>query len=265
MDRFLLRYGPVLFSLFLFSCSQAPPDSGAAAADAGQEKVLLRIGAAADLRYALDSIISRYPDPTGIEVIYGSSGKLYEQLSRGAPFHLYFSADIQYPERLVEAGKAGSTIYPYGVGRLVLWQRQGKREQLADLQAPEVRKIAIANPRHAPYGRAAEQALKNSGLYEAVSGKLIFGENIAQAAQFVSTGGAEAGIIALALVRGSALQALNPIYTLLPEDLHAPLLQGAILTEVGRDLPAAEAFFRFVQGPAAQAIFSHFGFQSPAA
>ncbi|EIM74101.1 molybdenum ABC transporter periplasmic molybdate-binding protein [Nitritalea halalkaliphila LW7] len=227
MLKHRLRYSLLLSALFLLSCGSGSRENEAQETDeTASSKGILRIAAAADLRYALDSIVSRYSDPAAIEVIYGSSGKLYEQLSRGAPFHLYFSADIQYPERLVKAGKAGSAVYPYGLGRLVLWQRQGKREQLADLQAPEVRKIAIANPRHAPYGLAAEQALRSSGLYEALRDKLIFGENIAQTAQFVSTGGVEAGIIALALMRGKALHALNPAYTLLPEELHAPLLQA---------------------------------------
>ncbi len=164
----------------------------------------IAIAAAADLRFALDEIVRQFlaanPDDT-IEVSYGSSGKFFTQIQQGAPYDLFFSADIAYPRALEKAGYAGSPVIPYAIGRLVLWStgRDAAKLTLDDLADPRIGKVAIANPQHAPYGKRAEEALKARGLWQAVSAKAVYGENISQTAQFVQTGNADIGIIALSL------------------------------------------------------------------
>ena len=227
----------------------------------------ITIAAAADLKFALDEIVVQFnkAHPADrVEPIYGSSGKFQTQIRQGAPFDLYFSADIAYPRALKEESFAASEVQPYAVGRIVLWSpsRDAARMTLADLADPAIRKIAIANPKHAPYGKRAEEALKASGVWEKVEAKLVYGENVAQAAQFVQTGNAQAGIIALSLALSPEL-AKQGSYALIPDKLHQPLEQGFIITKRAAANPLAQAFARFMAGQEARAIMSRYGVVLP--
>lgn len=227
----------------------------------------LRIAAASDLKFALDAIateFTRSSDPVPMEIVYGSSGKFFTQIQQGAPYDLYFSSDIRYPEQLAASGQAASPVIPYAVGRLVLWSAQfdARTLALADLEQPRFRRIAIANPRHAPYGQRAEQALRAAGLWSRIEPRLVYGENIAQTAQFVQTGNAEVGLVALSLALSPALSSRGG-YTLIPANLHEPLRQGFIITRHGRDQAAAARFAQFMTTPAAQKILLQYGFERP--
>ena len=234
------------------------------AAHAGEK---ITIAAAADLKFALDEIVvlfGRLHPADWVETIYGSSGKFQTQIRQGAPFDLYFSADIAYPRALKEEGFAGSEVQPYAVGRIVLWSpsRDAGKMTLADLADPAIRKIAIANPKHAPYGKRAEEALKAAGVWEKVEAKLVYGENIAQTAQFVQSGNVQAGIIALSLALSPEL-AKQGGYALISDKLHQPLEQGFIVTRRAVDNPLAQAFARFMVSGEARAIMSRYGFVLP--
>ena len=227
----------------------------------------ITIAAAADLKFALDEIVVLFgkAHPVGrVETIYGSSGKFQTQIRQGAPFDLYFSADIAYPRALKAEGFAASEVRPYAVGRIVLWStsRDAGRMTLADLADQAIRKIAIANPKHAPYGKRAEEALKASGVWEKVEAKLVYGENVAQAAQFVQTGNAQAGIIALSLALSPEL-ARQGGYALISDKLHQPLEQGFIVTRRAADNPLAQAFARFMVEQEVRAIMTRYGFVLP--
>ncbi|MDD5349988.1 MAG: molybdate ABC transporter substrate-binding protein, partial [Chthoniobacteraceae bacterium] len=167
----------------------------------------LTIAAAADLQFALDDLVKEFntKNPASqASVTFGSSGNFYAQIQNGAPFDLFLSADIQYPRKLAEAGLVAGDVFPYAVGRIVVWVPKKSPVDVAKLGIKallesSIHKIAIANPEHAPYGRAAVEALKALKVYEQVQPKLVFGENIAQTAQFVQSGAADIGIIALSL------------------------------------------------------------------
>jgi molybdate transport system substrate-binding protein len=229
----------------------------------------LTIAAAADLKFAMGSLITtfRKDHPTDtIEATYGSSGAFYTQIRQGAPFDLFFSADKSYPEKLAQAGLAASDVKPYARGRLVLWsaRRDASRMKLADLVDPTIRRIAIANPKHAPYGRCAEEVLRKAGLWSRVEPRLVYGENIAQTTQLVASGNADVGLIALSLASQPEL-ARQGGYFLIPENLHAPLEQGYIITRHGKDNPLAAAFAAFMATPAAREVLNHHGFALPEA
>lgn len=237
--------------------------SGAAAAQADT----ITIAAAADLRYAMDEIVAafqaRHPDDR-IEVVYGSSGKFHTQIQQGAPYDLYFSADIEYPRRLAETGFAASEVRPYALGRIVLWgpTLDATRMTLESLADPAITRVAIANPQHAPYGKRAEEALRATGVWEKVEPKLVYGENISQTAQFVETGNAQIGIIALSLALGPTL-AEQGGYWLIPETLHQPLEQGFVVTKRAEANPLARGFADFMGEPAARAVMTRYGFVLP--
>ena len=227
----------------------------------------LRVAAAADLKYALDQVVAAFqsarPDRR-VDVTYGSSGKFSTQIRQGAPFDLFFSADVVFPRELVADGHAVAPVTLYARGRLVLWTpgRESATLDLSVLTQPGIQRIAMANPRHAPYGKRAEEALRAAGLWETVQSRLVFGENIAQATQFVQSGNAQAGLIALSLVMVPGVADARH-YRLLPETLHAPLDQGYVLTRRGQNNVNAREFAEFVRSPGAQAILSRFGFVSP--
>tara|TARA_R110001592_G_scaffold312206_1_gene587300 strand:- start:32332 stop:33066 length:735 start_codon:yes stop_codon:yes gene_type:complete len=224
----------------------------------------IRVAAASDLKFALDDIIDVYTSNTGKEVvpIYGSSGKLFEQLSNKAPFHLYMSADVAYPKMLITKGMSGSDLHVYGEGRLVLWSRKMDCDvaTMETLSSLDIKKIAIANPNHAPYGKRAKESLKFYGHYEAISSKLVLGENISQTAQFLSTGAADIGLIALSLALSPTMKQYGKAFYLLPENSHNPLLQGAIITAFGRGNADAASFFAFLKSESAIEIFEAYGF-----
>ncbi|MFN3999858.1 molybdate ABC transporter substrate-binding protein [Algoriphagus sp.] len=229
------------------------------------EKIL--IAAAADLKFALDSVIAVFnqTDKRLVQVTYGSSGKLFEQISNSAPFDLFFSADINYPNLLKERGFAASEVYPYGIGRIVLWSRKidPTKDKMESLKSTLVRKIAIANPDHAPYGKRAVEAMKHYKVLDSVKGNLVFGENISQTAQFVTTGAADIGIIALSLALSPTMKRLGGVYYLIPDTSHQPLLQGAVITKRANQNHLAVDFLDFVKGSTATEILSYFGFTKP--
>ena len=249
-------------SLLIFGCLSVVVQT----AHAGEK---ITIAAAADLKFALDEIVALFgkAHPADrVETVYGSSGKFQTQIRQGAPFDLYFSADIAYPRALKEEGFAASEVQPYAVGRIVLWcpSRDAGKMTLADLADPSIRKIAIANPKHAPYGKRAEEALMASGVWEKVEAKLVYGENVAQAAQFVQTGNAQVGIVALSLALSPEL-ARQGGYALIPDKLHQPLKQGFIVTKRAADNPLAQTFASFMSGQEARAVMARYGFTLPGA
>lgn len=236
-----------------------------AASAAFAEKITIAV--AADLKFAMDEIVAlfqRRQPAAEVQAVYGSSGKFFTQIQNNAPYDLYFSADINYPRELAAKGFAASPAVPYAFGRIVLWSssRNAAAMTLEGLLDPTIKKIAIANPRHAPYGKRAEEALTSLKLREKVQPKLVYGENIAHAAQFVETGNAQVGIIALAL-------ALNPTlarqggYYLIPDKLHQPLEQGYIITKRAADKPQARQFANYMASKEARSIMMKYGFVMP--
>lgn len=235
------------------------------AATAHAEKIT--IAAAADLKYAMDEIVTVFKKSQPahvIDVVYGSSGKFHTQIQQGAPYDLFFSADISFPRELARQGLAAGEVRPYAVGRIVLWSSSldAAKMTLADLADPKIAKIAIANPKHAPYGKRAEEALRSAGLWDKVQSKLVFGENISQAAQYVQSGNAQAGLIALALARNPELSKRGGYY-LIPENMHNPLEQGFIITRPGAGKPLAGRFADFMDSKQARSIMTKYGFALP--
>jgi len=231
----------------------------------------LTVAAAADLRFALDEIVQAferaYP-AIKVKVTYGSSGNFFAQLAHRAPFDLYFSADLDYPRRLVEQGLTlPASEFCYAIGQIVVWVPTASKLELARvgmeaLHDPSVKKIAIANPRHAPYGRAAEAAMRKLGVWDQAEGRLVLGENIAQTAQFVESGNAEVGIIALSLASAPALRDKGR-YWLIPLDAYPRLEQGGVILSWARDVEAAWALRDFVIGPCGRAVLDRYGFLLP--
>jgi molybdate transport system substrate-binding protein len=225
------------------------------------------VAAASDLRYALDDIAllyrQRHPDHQ-FDVIYGSSGKMTTQIQNGAPYDVFFSADIAFPERLQQAGFTATDPVLYAIGRIVLWSTRLDASALTldDLASDaRIRRIAIAQPAHAPYGQRAREALQSAGVWEAIQEKLVFGENIAHAAQMVESAAADVGIIALSLAKFPAL-ARHPHY-LIDDALHRPLTQGYVVTRRGGGNPGARAFAQFMTMPEAHEIMERYGFVMP--
>jgi molybdate transport system substrate-binding protein len=243
----------------LFACAML------LALSAHAEKIT--IAAAADLKFAMDEIVNTYKKANSadeIDVVYGSSGKFQTQIQQGAPYDLYFSADISFPRELAKNGFAASEVKPYAVGRIVLWSASmdASKMTLDSLSDPKITRIAIANPQHAPYGKRAEEALRSSGLWDKVEPKLVYGENIAQTAQFVQTGNAQAGVIALSLAVNPELASKGG-YWLIPEKLHAPLEQGFIITKQAAGNALAKRFAEYMGSKPARAVMSKYGFVLP--
>ncbi len=224
-----------------------------------------RVAAAADLRFAMDSLVAEF-ESTGagkINVTYGASGKLTEQISNGGPFHIFFSADIAYPRQLEARGFTCSEIYAYAKGHLVVWSKKLDTKQgMKIFSNPTIKKIAIANPAHAPYGKRAMESLNYYKL-TALKSKLVMGDNISQAAQFVASGAADVGFIALSLALSPNMKQANGNYFMVPEIAYEPLIQGAVITSKGKNNKLAAAFFEFTKTDKAQTILKHFGFTKP--
>lgn len=226
----------------------------------------LRVAAAADLQFAMKDLAARYELQSGqvLEISYGSSGNFFTQILNGAPFDLFFAADSSYPQKLVEAGLAErQTLYSYARGRIVLWVPPESRlpisqKGLSVLLDPQIQRIAIANPDHAPYGQAGVAALQKAGIYEKVKTKLVFGENISQAAQFVQSGNAQIGIVALSLATSPAMRAGNR--WLVPAELYPQLEQVAVVISSSKNKRDALSFLHFVKSPQGREILSAYGF-----
>ncbi|MFC3070674.1 molybdate ABC transporter substrate-binding protein [Phenylobacterium soli] len=228
------------------------------------------VAAAADLSGALPQVAAAFERQSHrpVKLVFGSSGAFTQQILAGAPFQLFLSADEAYVARLAQAGRTEDPGALYAVGRIGLFVPYGSRLKadgsLKDLIAASadgrLRKFAIANPEHAPYGRAAVQALQHAGAWSAVEGKLVLGENVAQATQFAASGAAEGGVIPLSLALTPAVKAKGR-FVLLPAEWHAPLRQRAALIKGAG--PTARAFYAYLQGPQGRAILARYGFSVP--
>jgi len=246
----LIRLFPALISLLILApiCAQSP----------------LRIAAAADVEPVLPSILAEFQQSTGIhaEVTYQASAMLTTEIENGAPFDLFLSADLSYPKRLIEdgladaAGSADSTTpITYARGTLVLWTRKDSAlppPSLDLLRDPRVKRLAIANPDRAPYGRAAVAALKSLGLYEALKSRIVTAENIAQAAQFVDSANADAGLISLTSALTPRLASTGS-YFVIPRDLYPPIEQGAVIVSKTAQRAAVHKLLDYLLSPPIQA------------
>lgn len=227
----------------------------------------LTVAAAADLKFAMDELVVtfRKSNPNDeVDVVYGSSGKFYAQIQQGGPYDMFFSADISFPKALATAGFAASEIKPYALGRIVLWSasQDATKMTLASLADPKITRVAIANPKHAPYGKRAEEALRAAGVWEKVEPKLVYGENIAQTAQYVLTGNAQVGIVALSLAVNAELASRGG-YWPVPDNLHQPLEQGFIITKRAEKNPVAKRFADYISSKPARAVMTKYGFVLP--
>jgi molybdate transport system substrate-binding protein len=230
---------------------------------------VITIAAASDLNFAIKELVAEFEKQTGhhVKLSLGSSGNFYSQIQSGAPFDLYFSADIGYPKKLEDAGlTVPGSLYRYAVGRIVVWTGHESRIDVAkgfdSLREPTVKKIAIANPKHAPYGRAAVAAMEHFKLYDQVKDKLVLGENISQAAQFIDSGSCEIGIIALSLALAPTMKTRGT-YWEIPADAHPPLEQGAVILKSSTHQDAAKRFVEFMKGSQGQEIMKRYGFTLP--
>lgn len=228
------------------------------------------VAAASDLKFALDEIAAAFLQQTGqpVRVSYGSSGNFMRQILQDAPFELFLSADEAFVFQLAEQGRTPDRGVLYATGRIVLFaprtsglqpdaQLAGLRTALAN---GRITRFAIANPDHAPYGRAAREALQAAGLWEALQGRLVLGENVSQAAQFAVSGSTQGGMFAYSLALAPAFAQAGR-FVLVPETMHQPLRQRMVLTR--KATPAAHAFFGYLQQPAARGIFKRYGFTLP--
>lgn len=227
------------------------------------------IVAAANLKAALDSVntVFKAQNP-GInpQITYGASGKFYEQISNGAPFDLFFSADMEYPNKLESNKLTASKVKKYAVGKLVIWSKKTdpNKTKINSLLDSGIRKIAIGNPAVAPYGEKAVESLKFYKIYDKVKNKLVFGDNITQAAQFITTGNADIGITALSLVLMPNMKKEGGKYYIIPEKSHSPLEQGCVILKHGKDNAGALKFYDFISSKKAAAILKYYGYDTNA-
>lgn len=229
----------------------------------------VKIAAAADLKFAMADLQAQFEKQGGakLEVSYGSSGNFLTQIQNGAPFDLFFSADSEYPKKLESAGLTEpGTLYEYAVGRIVMWTPADSgidvaKEGWKALLDERVKKIAVANPEHAPYGKAAVAALKNAGIYEQVKAKLVYGENISQAAQFVQSGNAQVGFVALSLAVSPAMKSGNKWEV--PADTYPPIQQAVVVLKSSNNKEAARKFVEFVKSSGGREILVRYGFTVP--
>lgn len=229
----------------------------------------ITVAAAADLQFAMPDIASQFQRHTGkkVNVVYGSSGNFFQQIENGAPFDMFFSANLDYPKKLQDAGlvEAG-TFHHYANGKIVIWVPNDSRLNIGSglkmLLDPAIHKIAIANPLHAPYGQAAVSAMQKKQIYESVKDKLVLGESVSQAASFVVSGSAEIGIVALSLARSPAMKNQGR-YTELPSDEYPPIEQACVILSGSKNKEIARHFLEFMQTQEAMEILANYGFSVP--
>lgn len=249
--------------LLTLACASAP-------AQREKNSTELSIAAAADLSSALAEIGKNFENKTGVKIklSFGASGAITQQIHNGAPFDIFFSADMDYPGQLIKAGEAdSSSLDQYAVGKLVLWVPSDspldvEHKGMEILLDPSVKKISVANPQHAPYGRAAAAALKHAELYDRVSDRLVLGENISQAAQFVESGNAQAGFVALAHAVAPAMRGKGK-YWVVPADYYPPLEQGAVVLSHSLHKKEAASFLDYVKSKDAAEVLRNYGFTLP--
>jgi len=255
--RIVLR---ALFALATFLYLWLPAAAGAAE---------IKVAAAADLTFAFKDVAARFQKETGnnVKLTYGSSGNFFAQIQNGAPFDLFFSADVGYAEKLAAAGLAEpGSMYEYASGKIVIWAPTASKldlsRGLATLLDPGIRKIAIANPQHAPYGTAAVAAMRHAAAYDKIKSKLVLGENISQTAQFVQSGNADVGIIALSLALAPAMKN-NGRYVEIPAADYPPLVQAGVVLKSSRNKGLARQFLKFLKEPGTVALMEGYGFSIP--
>ncbi len=249
--------------LFITSACGAIPAPSASLRDASDELV---VAAAADLTPAFQEIGKLFEEQTGVRVVFnfGSTGQLAQQIERGAPFDLFYAANKLFIEDLNNKGMViADTMEIYAQGRITLWTRSDsslKPERVEDLADPVYQRIAIANPEHAPYGQAAQEALERAGVWDAIQSRLVFGENVAQTLTLADTGNVDVAIVALSL----SIQS-NGNWMLIPDTLHPdhPLLQMAAVVAGTQREQEARQFIAFVNSPEGHAIMKKYGFILP--
>ncbi len=229
----------------------------------------LMVAAAADLQFAMQDISARFQKQTGktVKLSYGSSGNFFAQLQNDAPFDMFFSANLDYPKKLEAAGLTEpGTFYEYAVGRIVIWVPNDSKlninSGLSSLLDPTIHKIAIANPQHAPYGQAAVAAMKKENVYDRISDKLVLGENISQTAQFIVSGAADTGIVALSLALAPAMKEKGR-YAEIPSADYPPMEQGCVVLKSSQNKTIAKEFLNFLKTPEIAELMRGYGFAIP--
>lgn len=224
----------------------------------------LTVAAASDMQFAFEELTTRFKKEAGmgINLVFGSTGLLTQQIEHGAPYDLFAAADVTYLERLADQELiVEGSLALFAQGRIVVAVNRSlgiPAPSLTDLLNPQIRRVSIANPQHAPYGRAAVQALQNSGLWGALQPKLVYGENVRQALQYIQSGGAQAGIVAIAIADVPEIT-----WTLIEPDLHDPLNQGLAILQRSSQPHLAARFSAFVLSPEGQRILQRYGFLPP--
>ena len=229
----------------------------------------ITVAAAADLQFAMQDVGMRFQQETGknVKVIYGSSGNFAQQLQNGAPFDMFFSANLDYARQLEASGltEPGS-FYQYATGKIVTWVPKDSKLDLSSglkiLLDPSIKKIAIANPGHAPYGKAAVAAMQKENIYEQVKDKLVLGENISQAASFVASGAADVGIVALSLALSPNMKDKGR-YVEVPASDYPAIQQACVITRSSKNKDVAQQFLKFIQSSPMKALFQKYGFAVP--
>ncbi len=226
----------------------------------------ITVAAAADLQFAMRDVAAQFQKQTGKEVklIYGSSGNFFQQLQNGAPFDMFFSANLDYPKKLQAAGLAESgSYYEYARGKIVLWVPKDSTLDVSSgmhaLLNPSIKKIAVANPQHAPYGQAAVAAMQKEGIYDKVKDKFVLGENISQTASFVMSGSADVGIVALSLALSPNMKDKGRYFEI-PSDDYPPINQGCVILSSSKNKEAAKQFLSFIKTAAAADTLKRYGF-----
>jgi molybdate transport system substrate-binding protein len=239
---------------------------GAPASSAAQN---LTVAAAADLQAAMPELVAQYQKQTGktVQVVYGSSGNFYQQIQNGAPFDVFFSANLDYAKKLDAAGLAEpGSLYEYATGKIVLWVPLSSKIDvstgLKSLLDPAVKKIAIANPEHAPYGQAAVAAMQKAGVYDQLKSKFVLGENISQTASFVVGGAADAGIVALSLALSPNMKDKGRFVEVPAADYPA-IEQACVIIKASTKQTEARAFLEFVKSEWARDLLKKYGFAVP--
>jgi len=229
----------------------------------------LTVAAAADLQSAMEEISARFQQKTSshIKVIYGSSGNFAQQIQNDAPFDMFFSANLDYPKQLEASGLTEpDSFYQYARGKIVVWVPNDSRidvhSGMQSLMAHSIKKIAIANPQHAPYGRAAVSAMQAEGVYDKVKDKLVLGENISQTASFVVSGSADVGIVALSLALSPNMKDKGH-YADIPSADYPPIEQACVILRSSKNPAVARAFLEFVKTDAIKDLLRNYGFEIP--
>src|SRR5229473_1323627 len=229
----------------------------------------ITVAAAADLQSAMQDVAGRFERETGkkVKVIFGSSGNFFQQIQNGAPLDMLFSANLDYPKKLEAAGLIeNGSYYQYAKGKIVVWVPNDSKINLnSGLRAvidPNVKKIAIANPLHAPYGQAAVSAMQKEGIYDKAKDKFVLGENISQTASFVLSGSADIGVVALSLALSPNMKDKGR-YTEIPSGEYQPIEQACVVLKSSRQKETAKAFLNFIKTPAVTELFRTYGFAVP--